>query len=66
MDDIDLLASSELFSGFDSETLNRLVAGSRGVECDRNVSLFTSTGQFVVTQTPNRPRVLGLTIGYKF
>ena len=33
---------------------------------DRNVSLFTSTGQFVVTQTPNRPRVLGLTIGYKF
>ena len=33
---------------------------------DRNVSLFTSTSQFVVTQTPNRPRVLGLTIGYKF
>jgi outer membrane receptor protein involved in Fe transport len=33
---------------------------------DRNVSLFTSTGQFVVTQTPTRPRVLGLTIGYKF
>ncbi len=33
---------------------------------DRNVSLFTSTGQFVVTQTPTRPRVLGLQIGYKF
>ena len=33
---------------------------------DRNVSLFTSTGQFVVAQTPSRPRVLGLTIGYKF
>jgi iron complex outermembrane recepter protein len=33
---------------------------------DRNVSLFTSTGQFVVAQTPTRPRVLGLTIGYKF
>jgi iron complex outermembrane recepter protein len=33
---------------------------------DRNVSLFTSTGQFVVAQTPTRPRVLGMTIGYKF
>jgi len=33
---------------------------------DRNVSLFTSTGQFVVTQTPTRPRVLGLQVGYKF
>jgi iron complex outermembrane recepter protein len=33
---------------------------------DRNVSLFTSTAQFVETQTPNRPRVLGLTVGYKF
>ncbi|HEY6483767.1 MAG TPA: TonB-dependent receptor plug domain-containing protein [Steroidobacteraceae bacterium] len=33
---------------------------------DRNVSLFTSTGQFVITQTPTRPRVLGLQVGYKF
>jgi outer membrane receptor protein involved in Fe transport len=33
---------------------------------DRNVSLFTSTAQFVLTQTPNRPRVLGLQIGYKY
>jgi iron complex outermembrane recepter protein len=33
---------------------------------DRNVSLFTSTGQFVVAQTPTRPRVLGLQIGYRF
>jgi len=33
---------------------------------DRNVSLFTSTSQFVVAQTPNRPRVLGAQIGYKF
>jgi iron complex outermembrane recepter protein len=33
---------------------------------DRNVSLFTSTAQFVETETPNRPRVLGLTVGYKF
>jgi iron complex outermembrane recepter protein len=33
---------------------------------DRNVSLFTSTGQFVLTETPNRPRVLGVTVGYKY
>ncbi len=33
---------------------------------DRNVSLFTSTSQFVVAETPNRPRVLGLQFGYKF
>ncbi len=33
---------------------------------DRNVSLFTSTSQFVVAQTPTRPRVLGVQFGYKF
>jgi iron complex outermembrane recepter protein len=33
---------------------------------DRNVSLFTSSSQFIVAQTPNRPRVLGLQVGYKF
>jgi iron complex outermembrane receptor protein len=33
---------------------------------DRNVSLFTSTSQFVVAETPIRPRVLGLKFGYKF
>ncbi len=33
---------------------------------DRNVSLFTSTAQFAVAQTPNRPRVLGVQFGYKF
>jgi iron complex outermembrane recepter protein len=33
---------------------------------DRNVSLFTSTSQFVLAETPNRPRVLGLQFGYKF
>jgi outer membrane receptor protein involved in Fe transport len=33
---------------------------------DRNVSLFTSSSQFIVAQTPNRPRVLGLKFGYKF
>jgi iron complex outermembrane recepter protein len=33
---------------------------------NRNASVFTSTGQFVQAQTVIRPRVLGLTIGYKF
>lgn len=41
MEDIDLLASSELFSGFDSETLRGLVERSRGLLCERNVSLFS-------------------------
>jgi len=40
MDDIDLLASSELFSGFDTDTLRGLVARSRGLECERNFGLF--------------------------
>jgi outer membrane receptor protein involved in Fe transport len=31
-----------------------------------NASLFTNTGQFVVAQTPLRPRTIGLNIGYKF
>jgi iron complex outermembrane recepter protein len=31
-----------------------------------NASVFVSTDQFIVAQTPLRPRVLGLTIDYKF
>ena len=31
-----------------------------------NVSTFVSTDQFIVAQTPLRPRVLGLSFGYKF
>jgi iron complex outermembrane receptor protein len=31
-----------------------------------NKSVFVSTDQFIVAQTPLRPRVLGLQIGYKF
>jgi outer membrane receptor protein involved in Fe transport len=31
-----------------------------------NKSVFVSTDQFIVAQTPLRPRVLGVTIGYKF
>jgi iron complex outermembrane receptor protein len=33
---------------------------------DKNASLFTSTSQFVETQTVIRPRVLGMQFGYKF
>jgi iron complex outermembrane recepter protein len=33
---------------------------------DSNASTFVSTDQFIVAQTPLRPRVLGLTFGYKF
>ncbi len=31
-----------------------------------NAATFTSTDQFIVEQTPLRPRVLGLSFGYKF
>ncbi len=31
-----------------------------------NASVFVSTDQFIVAQTPLRPRVLGATFGYKF
>jgi iron complex outermembrane recepter protein len=31
-----------------------------------NASTFVSTDQFIVAQTPLRPRVLGLSLGYKF
>ena len=31
-----------------------------------SASLFTSSGQFIESQVPLRPRVLGLTIGWKF
>jgi iron complex outermembrane recepter protein len=31
-----------------------------------NASTFVSTDQFIVAQTPLRPRVIGLTFGYKF
>jgi iron complex outermembrane recepter protein len=31
-----------------------------------NASVFTSTDQFIVQQTPLRPRVIGATIGYSF
>jgi len=31
-----------------------------------NASTFISTGQFIVAQTPLRPRVIGVSIGYSF
>jgi len=33
---------------------------------DTNASLFTSSRQFILTETPMRPRTLGLRFGYKF
>src|ERR1700722_86019 len=41
MDDIELLARSELFSAFDEATLGTLVASSRPVECERNFVVFS-------------------------
>ena len=40
MDDVELLAGSELFSGFDSATLDKLVGAARVVKCDRNFVIF--------------------------
>jgi iron complex outermembrane recepter protein len=31
-----------------------------------NASVFTSTDQFILAQTPLRPRILGLSMGYRF
>jgi len=33
---------------------------------NRNASLYTNSAQFVVTQTPLRPRIAGVKFGYKF
>lgn len=33
---------------------------------NKNTSLFTSSGQFILSEVPTRPRVLGLTVGFKF
>ena len=41
MDDIELLAGSELFSAFDASTLRTLVAAARPLECDRNDVVFS-------------------------
>jgi CRP-like cAMP-binding protein len=40
MDDIELLADSELFSAFDRNTLQELVGSARRVVCGRNVVIF--------------------------
>jgi CRP-like cAMP-binding protein len=40
MDDIELLARSELFSAFDESTLRTLVASARPLECERNFVVF--------------------------
>ena len=40
MDDIELLARSDLFSAFDEATLRTLVRSSRPLECERNFVIF--------------------------
>jgi CRP-like cAMP-binding protein len=40
MEDIDLLARSDLFSAFDEATLQKLVGSARPVECERNFVVF--------------------------
>ena len=40
MDDVDLLAGSELFSALDRETLKELVDAARVLQCDRNFVIF--------------------------
>ena len=40
MEDIDLLARSELFSAFDEAALQKLVGSARPVECERNFVVF--------------------------
>jgi outer membrane receptor protein involved in Fe transport len=33
---------------------------------DRNASVYTNSAQFILTQTPLRPRIAGIKFGYKF
>ncbi len=40
MDDIELLAGSDLFSSFDEGELRLLATEARSLECDRNVEIF--------------------------
>jgi CRP/FNR family cyclic AMP-dependent transcriptional regulator len=40
MDDVELLAGSELFSAFDRDALDELVGAARIAECDRNFVIF--------------------------
>lgn len=40
MDDLALLARSDLFSSFDGDALTRLLTGARPLRCDRNQPIF--------------------------
>ncbi len=40
MDDLALLARSDLFSAFDGDALNRLLTGARSLHCERNQIIF--------------------------
>ena len=41
MDDLQVLASSDLFAAFDDPSLGRVVAGARPLRCERNDVIFT-------------------------
>ena len=42
MDDLELLARSDLFSAFDQSALTRVLTGVRPLRCDRNFVIFAS------------------------
>jgi hypothetical protein len=33
---------------------------------NRNASVYTNSAQFILTEVPLRPRIAGVTFGYKF
>jgi hypothetical protein len=33
---------------------------------NRNASVYTNSAQFILTETPLRPRIAGIKFGYKF
>ncbi len=50
--------------GIAKDAWNVMVSGEN--LANSNAATFTSTDQFIVEQTPLRPRVLGVSFGYKF
>jgi iron complex outermembrane receptor protein len=50
--------------GVEKDAWNVLVFGEN--LANKNTSLFTNVDQFIVAETPMRPRVIGVKIGYSF
>jgi hypothetical protein len=51
-------------AGIAKDAWNVMLSGEN--LANSNAAVFTSTDQFIVEQTPLRPRVLELSFGYKF